>query len=207
MSGVLGAVIAGGRSERYGSPKALATVGGIPIIERVTAALRAVVTDIVLIANDPVLAETVPLSSRGDAVPGIGALGGIHAALLWARERASTGILAVACDMPFVSPALLECLLERARAADAPDLVAPESGGPRRIEPLCAFYRDTCLDAIERAIARSDRRMIGFHGEVRVATLPREEVERYGDPDVLFLNVNTPEDRDAAQRLAAKSDR
>lgn len=203
MSGVLGAVIAGGRSVRYGAPKALAEVAGARIVDRVLDALGEAARESVLIANDPALAAEVPLPSRADAIEGLGALGGIHAALRWAAERQAPGILAVACDMPFLSAALLSRLIERAAAEDAPDIVLPASRGPRGVEPLCAYYGVGCSAAIERAVERGDRRMIGFHGDVRVAVLPIAEVETFGDPDVLFLNVNTPEDRDAAERIAA----
>jgi len=203
VTGFVGAVIAGGRSVRYGAPKALAEVGGHRIIDRVVRALAATVDEVVVIANDAELAGAVALPSRADAIGGLGALGGIHAALRWARELERAGILAVACDMPFLSVPLLERLVRLAQVPDGPAVVAPASRGPRGIEPLCACYRVSCLDAIERAIARGDHRVVGFHDEVRVVTLPLPEVVAFGDPDVLFMNVNTPADRDAAERLAA----
>jgi molybdopterin-guanine dinucleotide biosynthesis protein A len=202
LSGPLGAVIAGGRSVRYGSPKALAHVGGKRIIDRVVEALRGVVEPVVLIANDADLASAVTLPTRPDVLAGLGALGGIHSALLWARESGRPGVVAVACDMPFLSPALLGRILERAADEDAPDVVAPASEGPRGLEPLCAYYAITCIDAIERAVANDDRRMIGFHGDVRVAVLPLDEVATFGRAELLFLNVNTPEERATADRLA-----
>ena len=125
-----GAILAGGRSVRYGSPKALATVAGESILDRVRRALLRVTPDLILIANEPSLFARSGLPTRPDTRPGLGALGGIHAALLWAREAGRPGILAVACDMPFLDPALLVRILERAAAGDV-DVVAPESGGRR----------------------------------------------------------------------------
>ncbi|NLG63451.1 MAG: hypothetical protein GX539_14530, partial [Candidatus Cloacimonetes bacterium] len=55
---------------------------------------------------------------------------------------------------------------------------------------------------IERAVARDDLRVIAFHDEVRVAIMPPDQVARFGDPERLFMNVNTREDRDHAERLA-----
>lgn len=203
MSGPLGAVIAGGRSLRYGSPKALAHVGGKRIIDRVVDALRAVLEPVVLIANDTELSSAVELPARTDVIAGLGALGGIHSALLWARETNRPGILAVACDMPFLQATLLARILERAADADRPDVVAPASEGPRGLEPLCAYYSTTCIAAIEQAVARDDRRVIGFHGAVHVALLPLSEVMTFGRTELLFLNVNTPQERETADRLAA----
>ncbi|MGH7506941.1 MAG: molybdenum cofactor guanylyltransferase [Longimicrobiales bacterium] len=195
-----GVVIAGGASTRYGEPKALVEVGGARIADRVAAVLRAVLADVVAIVNDRTLAAEIGLTWRADLRPGLGALGGIHAALHWAAEDGRPGILAVACDMPFVPSALLALLLEEAGGGF--DVVIPESGGRRGIEPLCAYYATTCLNAIERAIDTGDHRMIGFHDAVNVRKLARSEVERHGVPDVVFLNVNTPEQRLRAERIA-----
>jgi molybdopterin-guanine dinucleotide biosynthesis protein A len=224
-----GAILAGGESSRYGSPKALATVGGERIIERVLAALQALTPDIILSANEPELFEYLALPTYPDERPDLGPLGGIHTALLRAREAGRPGVLAVACDMPFPSSRLLARLAELAfgwsagsgsagtgdsysgsysdsvATARAPDIVLPASAGPRGVEPLFAAYRTSCIPAIEAALADGDRRMIGFHERVAVRTIPLDEVEALCDPATAFLNVNTPEDRARAEAIAAGS--
>src|SRR5690606_29284970 len=120
-----GAILAGGRNVRYGAPKALAMVDGARIIDRVMRALRAVTPDLILIANDADVYASVGLPMRPDARPGLGALGGIYTALLWAREAGRPGILAVACDMPFLDTRLLARLA--GGAAHGADVVVPES--------------------------------------------------------------------------------
>ncbi len=204
MSAPVGMVIAGGRSRRYGAPKALELVGGRRIVDRVIDALARVTGDIRLIANDPAIADAIELPSRPDILEDLGALGGIHAALVWASETDSPGIIAVACDMPFLSADLLRHLADRAAQPDAPDVVAPASDGPRGLEPLCAWYGTGCAGAIERAVERGDRRVIGFHGDVSVVTVPIETVTTFGDPAILFMNVNTPADRAEAERIASE---
>lgn len=208
----MGVILAGGESRRYGSPKALATVGGVRIIDRVLAALRQVTPDVLLSANEPALFEGLGVPAYPDERPGLGALGGIHTALLRAREAGRPGIVAVACDMPFPAVALLERLRDEAfdpppaspssDAGVAPDLVVPESRGRRGIEPLCAAYSVTCIPAIEGALDDDDRRMIGFHDRVHARRLPLDLVESLCDPDRAFLNVNTPGERERAESMA-----
>lgn len=204
MPGVIpfGAILAGGTNSRFGAPKALARVGGERIIDRVVHALQGATPDLVLLANEPELFTDLGLPARPDARPGLGALGGLHTALHWAREAGRPGVLAVACDMPFLSAPLLARIVDLALAGDA-DVVAPESGGRRGIEPLCAYYGTRCVDAIEARLDRGDRRIIGFHDDVRVLRIPQSDVQRFGSPATLFLNVNTQEDRERADRLAA----
>jgi molybdopterin-guanine dinucleotide biosynthesis protein len=200
-----GAILAGGESRRYGSPKALATVGGARIIDRVVAVLGRVAPDLVLLANEPELFADLDLPARRDVRPGLGALGGIHTALLWAREAGRPGVLAVACDMPFPCEPLLRRLSDVAfdpAAEERPELVIPESRGRRGLEPLFAAYGVGCLPAIEARLDRDDHRMIGFHGDVRVERIPLAEVEALCDPERAFLNVNTPAERARAERLA-----
>jgi molybdopterin-guanine dinucleotide biosynthesis protein A len=208
-----GAILAGGESRRYGSPKALAAVGGTRIIDRVVAVLGRVAPDLVLLANEPDLFADLDLPARPDVRPGLGALGGIHTGLLWAHEEGRPGIVAVACDMPFPCEPLLVRLRDEAFGArgqeaddsgraERPDLVIPESRGRRGVEPLFAAYGIACLAAIESRLERDDRRMIGFHEEVRVRRIPLGEVESLCDPERAFLNVNTPDERDRAERLA-----
>ncbi|HLU25649.1 MAG TPA: molybdenum cofactor guanylyltransferase [Longimicrobiales bacterium] len=196
--GPFGAILAGGRNVRYGAPKALTEVGGVRIIDRVRRALEAVTDELILIANDPEVYASVGLPMRPDLRPGLGALGGVLTALAWAREAGRPGVLAVACDMPFLSTALLARILAEREGVD---VVVPESGGRRGVEPLCAYYAVGAYEAIEAALARGDRRMIGFFDDVQVRTIPLAEVLTFGDPEILFLNVNTPEERERAEAL------
>jgi molybdopterin-guanine dinucleotide biosynthesis protein A len=200
-----GAVLAGGESRRYGSPKALATVGGTRIIDRVVATLARITPDLVLLANEPDLFDHLGLPARRDIQPGLGALGGILTGLLWAREVGRPGIIAVACDMPFPCEPLLAHFRDLAfpgGAAARPDVVIPESRGRRGVEPLCAAYGVGCIPAIEAQVARGDQRMIGFHEAVRVHRIPLREVASLCDPERAFLNVNTPAERERAEILA-----
>ncbi len=186
------AIIAGGGATRYGGrPKGLLEVGGRRIIDRVADALRRVTrTTPLLIANAPEAAAWLPGSPlHADVEPGMGSLGGILTAV---EAAAPDPVLCVAWDMPFVDARLLEelaTLLER--GADA---ALPESDGRRGVEPLCAAYGPACASAIRMALARGDRRAIAFLDDVRAARLPLAAVLQYGDPGVLFFNVNSPDD-------------
>jgi molybdopterin-guanine dinucleotide biosynthesis protein A len=193
-----GVILAGGQASRYGgSPKGLERVGGRRIIDRIADVLAPVSDSLLLIANDPAANDWLPGVARaGDVMPGLGSLGGIHAALV----HAQSAVLVVAWDMPFVPRALLAELRAAGETADA---AVPESGSRRGLEPLCAYYGASCRPAIEARLARDDRRVIGFYDDVRVARVPAETVARFGDPAVIFMNVNTPEDLGMAEEHAS----
>lgn len=200
---VLGVILAGGQNRRYdGLPKALESVGGERIADRVIRSMREAFERVVLVANDGETYRSLGLEMRPDLRPGLGALGGIYTAASWAEEEGCRGAVVVACDMPFLSAALLKKIGE---VAESDEVVAPESESWRGMEPLCAFYGTRCREAIEQALARGDRHVISFFPDVRLRLIPRDQVAAFGDPDLLFLNVNSPEDREQADDAARRS--
>jgi molybdopterin-guanine dinucleotide biosynthesis protein A len=106
---VSGLVLVGGSSSRMGRNKALLPVGGVPLIERVVAALRPLATDILLMTNEPAPYAHLGLPCIPDEQPGYGPLMGLYSGLKAVRHEA---VLLVACDMPFLNPALLARLVE-----------------------------------------------------------------------------------------------
>jgi molybdopterin-guanine dinucleotide biosynthesis protein A len=198
---VNGAVLAGGAARRYGGiPKGLLTVGGRRILDRVVDTVQAVTgAPPLLIANAPDASAWRPdLETIPDVRPGLGTLGGIYTAL--SATGGGGPVLCVAWDMPFVPAALVRALSER-MAAGGDDAVLPESSGRRGLEPLCAVYGPACAPAIARRLDQGDLMAISFHPDVRVGIVPLAEVRRFGDPDELFFNVNTPDDLARAEAL------
>lgn len=197
---VLGAILAGGASRRFGAPKAFASVGGIPLVRRVLRALREATPDVALMSGDAAAFAELGLPVHADEVPALGALGGIRTALQRAEAGGRPGALCVACDMPFLSGALLRHLAER--AGDGADAVIPESTGRRGVEPLCAFYSVRALPAVVAMLAAGERRAAELVTRLHAERVPLDEVRGFGDPDTLFLNVNTPEDHRRALEIA-----
>jgi len=198
---ILGAILAGGASRRFGSPKAVAEVHGRRIIERVRGVLAEAVDEMVLITNEPNLFAGIALPVRGDREPGLGPLAGVESALLRASERGAGGALCVSCDMPFLSAALLREIAARGGEARA---VVPESG--RGIEPLCAWYPVGARGQVTRLLASDDRSLRALLESIETVRMPVDEVRRFGDPEVVFFNVNTPGDLARAERIARQID-
>jgi molybdopterin-guanine dinucleotide biosynthesis protein A len=183
------AILAGGRARRLGgADKASLMVGGLRIIDRQIAALARVTDDIRIVANDPGRYAALGLRVIPELIPDAGPLGGIHAAL---EDAGPPGVLVLACDMPFVTTALIEALVVEFGAGEEIDAVVPRSS--RGVEPLCAVYAARCADAARRRIERGELRTAGLLGDVRVRELGSEVLARY-DEGTVFLNVNTPHD-------------
>ena len=192
-----GAILAGGMASRYdGLPKGLETVGGERMLDLVVSAVTAATGSLpLLIANDAQASTwRSDLKVVADVEPGCGSVGGILTAL----SAADGPVLVVAWDLPFVSPGLLEMLIGGWKSYDA---FLPSSPGPLGFEPLCAVYTPPCTQPIRAAIENEDFRTTAFHDDVRVGTLPSDQVAQHGDPNTLFFNVNAPDDLEQAAEI------
>lgn len=191
---VTGVIQCGGRSTRMGGqPKALMELGGRRLIERVADVVRAVTDDLLIVTNTPELYTFLGLPMVADVFPDHGSLGGIYSGL---RAAPGDAAFTVACDMPFLMPEVARCVIDRAALAD---VVLPLSGG--RLETLHACYAKSCLGPMESKLRQGRLKIAGFFDEVRVLVIPEEEVARFRAPDLIFMNVNTPEELARAQDL------
>ena len=194
-------IVAGGRSTRFGdADKAVADLAGTPMIRRVADRLADVVD--ALVANcrdDQVDAIEAALSGyphevrfAPDTDPDEGPMAGIRTGL-----RAVDGEYAVvvACDMPFVEPALVEYLFDRAADHDA---AVPRLDDGWFQTTQAVYHAEAMADACDHALARGDRRIVAAFEDLDVLEVTEDEVGEYA-PLRTFDNLNTWEEFEAAQ--------
>lgn len=192
---MLGAVLAGGASSRFGSPKWRVTVGGETMGARAVSALAASVEKVVALSADPAVAS-LGIEVRADTVAGQGPLGGIESALQWAGELGLDGAVILACDLPLVSALLIETMCT---AWQGEDVVLPVT--PAGVEPLCALYSISALPMVEAALARGELSPSRLVQALTVHALDLEVAQRTTGLENPFLNVNTREECDVAEEL------
>jgi molybdopterin-guanine dinucleotide biosynthesis protein A len=194
---ITGVIQAGGKSTRMGGrPKALLELGGRRIIERVLDAVAPVVDDVLIVTNTPDLYAFLGLPMVPDAWPEHGSLGGLCTGLAAAPGAAA---FTVACDMPFLHREVARLVVARAGQGD---VVIPRVGD--RLETLHALYAKACLPAMQARLRAGRLRIVGFFPDVRVVEIAQDEVARHRAPDIVFMNVNTPEELERARALAAE---
>ena len=177
------AILAGGQARRFGGrDKGALVVDGRSILDRQLAELTTLTEDVMIVGGP---AAAPPRARRvADRVPGHGPLGGLHAAL---SEGTGDATIVIACDMPYVSAALLGHLLALTREADA---VVPRTA--RGYHPLCAAYTRACLAPAAARLADGRLTMSDLFEDVRVRVVTAEEIDIFGNHDRLLANVNTP---------------
>ena len=186
IPGVTGVILAGGGSGRMGSDKALLPHHGGRFIEAIHRRMEEMFDEVIVATGEPGRYDFLPCRRVADLYPGMGALGGIHAAL---RASTSEKVFVVACDMPHIAPDLIRHLCS---LAEEVDVVVPEGAGG--LEPLHAVYRKGVLPAVEDALRDGQCRVVSFFDRVRVRRVSLAEVERIDRDLCAFRNINTPEE-------------
>ena len=191
-AGAVGAVLAGGRSRRMGTPKALVDLAGRPLIAHVLAAVEAASLEPVVVAKPDSPLPSLSCRVLRDSAEPIHPLQGLLTALAASGGRP---VVALACDMPLVPPRLLKWLAGLGGEA----AVVAATG---RLQPLLARYEPTVAPALVAALARgATAREAVSELDPRIVT--ETELGRFGDPELICLNVNTPADLDRATAVLA----
>lgn len=137
MTRILGAVLAGGQSRRFGSDKALALWRGKSLLDWAIDALR------------PHVETVIPCGRAGGLADrpsgGLGPLAGLNAALHHGRALGYDAVLSLACDTPFVDAALLATLRRSPGAAYVTST------------PVIGIWPCATADLLDEQIAGDDR--------------------------------------------------
>jgi phospholipid/cholesterol/gamma-HCH transport system ATP-binding protein len=179
-------ILAGGKSTRMGRDKAFVSVDGQTLIERMLDLAKSVTHDVQVVGNPEKFSQFAPTIE--DAFPECGPLGGIHAAL---RSSAAELNVILAVDMPYVSTALLQYLIARARHSHA---IVTVARGARGYQPVCAVYRRAFVYSAETALIAGRYKIDELFTAENTQVIEESELQGQGFSDSLFRNLNTPQD-------------
>lgn len=196
---ITGVILAGGEGKRIGGDKPARRLCGRPMIEWAIDSLQQVVSSIVVaVAPDQVLPQVrvrVPLIVCEDLLPGRGPMTGVYTGL---TTSGADGVLAVPCDAPFITPAVLQLLLDQRHGYDA---AIPRVAG--RLQPAIAVYNRTMLPLLIDALNRDDFSLGHLLARVNARIVPDAAV-REVDPCLRsFFNVNSVADLGRAESMVA----
>jgi len=176
---ILGAIIAGGASRRFGGDKGVALLGGSALVEHVASAVQMQCDDLVIVGRDwPGIARVEDRPNQGE-----GPLGGLNGALHHAQVHGFDAVLCAGCDTLPVPPDLAVSLVPGPSVVDAHWLMGlwPVA--------LAAELDHWLIDQPDRSI-RGFMRHIGVNRVVF---------------DTDFVNINTPEALVEAEALLFKA--
>ncbi len=185
LTNITGVVLAGGKSSRFGSNKALVHVGGIPLIKDICNQLSGILRNIVVIANSPEDYSFIGLPVIQDRVPRKGPISGIYTSL---ETTCTPWIFVVPCDLPFFSYKLCTTLAKYSNGADATCFQHNNL-----IEPLPALLHIDVLNQTRLLFERGDYALNSLLNKSTTTIIPIEHCMNSIDPKML-INCNTIED-------------
>ncbi len=183
---IVGVILAGGRSTRYGRNKAFEPLGDKPLISHVVETMTSLFQETILMTNTPAEYQHLGLAMYRDLIEGLGPIGGIYTALKTIQTDAA---FFVACDMPFLSKSLISHMVS---IRERFDVVVPRMGW--KLEALHAIYRKSCIPRIEKNITDGIYQVIRIFRHLTVRYVEEEEIRQFDPKLRSFLNINRPQD-------------
>lgn len=194
---VTGVILAGGQSRRMGQEKARLVIQGEPLIARVYRLLRLVCTNVVIVGGADFTDALPDVPMIADLRPGQGPLAALESACIATQTPL---LFVVACDMPFVSPALARHMAQR--AVDSPQAYSVALRTMQGLEPLHAVYRRACLSDVTALLNTGERSLQALLGRKAVLEILPDQSARYDPHGLATRNANTPEEWRALLELA-----
>ena len=158
-------ILAGGKSSRFGSDKALAIVDGQPLVRRISERVRPQVSNVTVIAERKDKYADLGLRTLADLEPGLGPLGGLHTAL---SDVAPEGwLLLLSCDLLALEPAWLDILLQQVTPTARAVAFKPDFW-----QPLFALYHTSLRETVRTRLASKDRSLQSLLRDVGAIAAP-----------------------------------
>ncbi len=189
------AILGGGEARRLGGrDKSTLLVGGRTILDRQLSVLGDLGVPVLLVGVER-RPGTHGVTQVPDRLPGHGALGGLYTALVASQ---TDHVVVIACDMPFLTASFLAHL---AAVPDAVDAVVPRAADG--LHPLCSRYHRRAAPVILRHLEAGRLRVGEALSKLTVREIGPEELAPFDPGGTLLFNVNTPDDYQRANAIAA----
>ena len=180
------AILAGGKSRRFGSNKALAHWFTVHVIDAVAKAAMGACQEVVIIADEPEPYSYLGLPIFPDILTGLGPLAGLQSAL---RHAKAERVLLLGCDMPLLKSELLNLMWEIPTWAP---VVIP--GTHQGLEPLHAIYHKSLLPILDHRINSGDLSLQSLVKDIPCRIVSPADILKICPSFECLSSVNTPGD-------------
>ncbi|MEI3600854.1 molybdenum cofactor guanylyltransferase [Oceanobacillus sp. SE10311] len=184
MGTIVGVILAGGKSRRFGSPKSFAVKDNKAFFQWSLEAITPVVDDTILITNQDLKGKFPPeleveIVTDMEKFAGKGPLAGLYTAM---QEKEACWYAVIPTDVPFMAKEVFERLLTERKGVQAVIPVVNE-----RLQPLIALYHHTLKQRIKTLLETDRLHMRALLDKADVKYVPFSDEEP-------FININRLED-------------
>ncbi|WP_078428339.1 molybdenum cofactor guanylyltransferase [Alkalihalobacterium alkalinitrilicum] len=187
---IVGIVLAGGASRRFGEPKALYHIDGRPFFQYSIEALKNTVENITIVSQ-PELLESIKQQTTYEVIfdvekfRGFGPLAGIYTCM---KKVQSEWYVTLPCDTPFITEEIIIRLLSYTKKYPEQDAFIPKIAGKN--QPLIAVYHRRCLPTVEKHLKEHQLKMGALFKVINTKFLDENEFNNFE----AFRNINTKKD-------------
>jgi molybdopterin-guanine dinucleotide biosynthesis protein A len=176
-------ILAGGKSSRMKyKNKAFLEYEGKRFID-IAIDKSKIFKETILVTNTPEDYSMKDVKVVKDIIPNSGPLGGIYTGLKYSKHHAS---VVIPCDTPLISEQLLEYYVEISKGYHA--VISKVDGF---FQPLCAVYTKDCEELFGTSLRNGETKLPNIFDKMKIRYVSREEIERFGNYETMFKNINT----------------
>ena len=194
---ILGVVLAGGKSKRFGEDKSTIKLNDKTLIEHTLDKIKSKLNKIIIVSNDKVLKNYITIN---DCIDGqLGPLVGVLSAMKWIKDNnySYNWIITFPCDTPFFNISIIDKFVEVSKLNDSLLYFAKSEEKRHNIFGLWSLK---LIETLEMDIVKNNHRKVEKWADkigVKTINIPYKEV----DP---FFNINTKEDLKEAKKILKK---
>lgn len=187
---IVGVIVAGGQSRRFGSDKAFSLYKGKLFFQHSLQAVSSFADEVIIVTSRTLFPRfntmaNVKVVEDMEEFKGCGPLAGIYTAM---NEYQAEWYAVLPVDVPLVTSSLVDCLVSKIDGTY--DAIVPVIGG--KLQPLLALYRNSVRERIYDQLVREEYKMGTILKGLSVLYLTEEEI---GEREA-FHNINTKQDYD-----------
>ncbi len=195
INNITAIILAGGKSSRIGTDKALLKINGESVIEKIYNLLSNIYSDIIIISNKPDDLRFLTLKVYKDIYPNFGPLSGIHSGL---TNSKTANNFFISCDIPLVTEEVIKFIISKKNNAD---IIIPKFKSS--IHSLLGIYKKSCLPKAEELLRIANLQKNNSDGKIKIKlfdlinSMNTHFIDLANEKfynDILFLNMNTMED-------------
>jgi len=193
-SNILGVVLAGGKSQRFGEDKCQVKLGDKLLIDYILSEIIDVFKEVLLISNNKIkYNNSNKISLVEDTKKGLGPLGGILTAMKWIRQnnKSYKWISTFPSDTPFFKKQILNNFLEEIKNYEG-KLFFINSNDTRH--NIFGLWSIDLLERLEKDLENGERKVEMWANKIGVKSINMKFENK--DP---FFNINTKEDLTKAE--------
>ena len=196
---ILGVILAGGKSSRFGSNKSLSNLSNSKLIEHVINKINKHFTEILIISNDSKLILDYPnIKIIKDCKEGyLGPLVGVLSAMKYANQNNKYNwVITFPCDTPFFDETIIEKLIQKTSSKNKKIFLIKEK---KQRHNIFGIWSTSLEKTLEQDLNNNFRKVDLWAYKIG-CTYIEKDIKKENE----FLNINTKEDLELAERIYNK---